>query len=102
MSDDEPEVTVFPPTIKAAGDPRGQQATWTLMPVDTSDGRCSQCATKHEPEEPHNRQAIYYQYAFRAEHGRWPTWNDAIAHCSAELRQAWTDALVERGIEMDR
>ncbi len=100
MSDDELEVTVFPPTVRAAGDPRPKQATWLLMPVDTSDGRCSQCAVLHEPDQPHNQQSLAYQYAFYAEHDRWPTWADAMAHCDQETRELWTAALRERGVEV--
>lgn len=95
---DEPEVTVFPPTVKQLGDPRGQQATWTLMP--TAPGVCSQCAVDHEPEIPHNQQSLHYQYAFYAEHGRWPTWNDAMAHCTPELQEMWREALRERGVDL--
>jgi hypothetical protein len=59
---------------------------------------CQECATKHEPEEPHNAQSLYYQYSFKAEHGRWPTWKDAIAHCSEEVKEAWTKELKARGV----
>lgn len=93
--------TVFPATMKQLGDPRGGPATWTLMPVSQQNGECSQCGVLHDPEEPHDRETLYYQMAFHAEHGRWPTWRDAMAHCSAEIRAAWTAALLERGIEIE-
>lgn len=96
---DPPHVTVLPPTVVAAGDPRPKPATWTLLPVDTSDGRCSQCAVDHEPDQPHNQQSLAYQYGFYAEHDRWPTWTDAMAHCDATVREQWVAALRERGVE---
>jgi mannose/cellobiose epimerase-like protein (N-acyl-D-glucosamine 2-epimerase family) len=37
---------------------------------------------------PHNQQSLYYQYAFFGEHGRWPTWKDAVAHCAPEVAAA--------------
>lgn len=36
-------------------------------------GKCQECAVDHKPEEPHNRDSLYYQMAFRQKHGRWPT-----------------------------
>lgn len=88
----------LPPTVKLAGDPR--EATWTMMPVDTRDGQCSQCAVKHEPDQPHNQQSLAYQYSFYAEHGRWPTWTDAMAHCDHHVVQQWTIALRGHGVDI--
>jgi hypothetical protein len=79
------------------GDPRGTRATWTLLgnvPPDL----CSQCAVKHEPHEPHSQQSLRYQYAFYAEHDRWPTWSDAMAHCAPEVKAAWSQELRKLGI----
>lgn len=92
------KVTVFPPTIKQAGDPRGQDTTWTLMPQPP--GVCSQCGVDHEPDVPHNQQSLAYQYTFYAEHNRWPTWDDAIAHCTPETQELWREALRERGVQI--
>lgn len=95
------EANELPPTIKAAGDPRGQDATWTLMPVDTSNGECSQCAWVHPPEQPHNQPTLAYQYSFFAEYGRWPTWRDAMAHCRPEVQEQWIAELMSRGVDVD-
>src|SRR4051812_8930831 len=51
----------------------------------------------HDPDEPHNAQSLYYQYSFYGEHGRWPTWADAIAHCPEPLKVAWEAELRQRG-----
>ena len=93
-------VTTLPPTIKAAGDPRPKEATWTLMPIDTRNGGCSQCGIVHEPDQPHDNQSLPYQYSFYAEHDRWPTWADAMAHCTPEVQEQWTTALRSRGVEV--
>ena len=59
---------------------------------------CQECAVKHDPEMPHNQQSLYYQYKFYQKHGRWPTWEDALAHCSTEMQDAWKESLKKRGI----
>lgn len=58
---------------------------------------CQACAVDHKPEDPHNQQSLYYQYCFFGQHGRWPTWKDAIAHCDERTRQLWEHALRHRG-----
>jgi hypothetical protein len=92
--------TVLPPTMRAVDDPRDKAATWTLMPIDISDGQCSQCAVIHEPDMPHDNQSLAYQYSFYAEHDRWPTWVDAMAHCTQDVREGWSAALRERGVDI--
>lgn len=87
---------IRPPTVKQLGDPRGKEATWTLMPPKPE--ACQQCAREHEPDQPHDAQSLYYQYHFYAEHDRWPTWRDALAHCTPEVRAEWTRALAGHGI----
>lgn len=62
---------------------------------------CQECAVKHDPEQPHNQQSLYYQYAFWGEHGRWPTWMDAMAHCSEEIKTKWIAALKEKGVKLE-
>lgn len=64
-------------------------------------GKCSVCATDHEPEYPHNQQSLFYQYKFYNDNGRWPTWKDAMAHCSNEIKEFWTKELEERGVKVE-
>lgn len=52
----------------------------------------------HPPEQPHNQQSLFYQYSFMEKNGRWPTWEDALKHCTAEVREVWVAALAERGV----
>ena len=72
---------------------------FSLMPC--APDVCQECATDHEPEMPHNQQSLYYQYKFYAEHGRWPTWADAMAHCSDKMKALWTAELTKLGVEVD-
>ena len=62
-------------------------------------GTCSECAVEHGPTEPHNQQSLYYQYHFYNEHGVWPTWGDALAHCDEKTRQLWESELLKIGVE---
>ena len=58
---------------------------------------CPICAQKHEPDQPHNAQSLYYQYRFYGIRGRWPTWADAIAHCRPDVQLAWREELTKDG-----
>lgn len=68
----------------------------------TPPGTCPVCAVNHPPEQPHNRDSLTYQYKFYDEHGRWPTWEDAMEHCSDEVKAYWKEALEARGVEIDK
>lgn len=74
------------------------QAKFMMLPP-TPDV-CQECAVKHDPMMPHNRDSLYYQYAFYGKHGRWPTWADAMQHCPEEIKQYWIEALTEKGIDV--
>lgn len=63
-------------------------------------GKCPECAVDHAPEQPHDQQSMAYQYDFYGKNGRWPTWTDAMAHCSDDVKKLWTAALKERGINL--
>lgn len=71
-----------------------------MMLVPPPPDTCQQCATKHDPDMPHNQQSLYWQYWFYGTHGRWPTWLDAMAHCSNEMKAAWTKELKKHGVEV--
>jgi hypothetical protein len=68
---------------------------FTMFPAEK--GTCPECAVKHEPDQPHNQQSLFYQYNFYNEHGRWPTWDDAMSHCSDEMKGLWVLELRKRG-----
>lgn len=63
-------------------------------------GQCAECAVVHEPHEPHNQQSLFYQYSFREKHGRWPTWTDAMAHCSDDIKAITRQVLKENGVKL--
>lgn len=68
---------------------------WKLLPP--APGVCQECAVEHDPRLPHNKQSLYYQFQFYGEHGRWPTWADAMEHCSEEMKTTWIEELTARG-----
>ena len=70
----------------------------TLLPP--SPGKCQQCAADHDPAHPHNQESLFWQYWFHEHHGRWPTWKDAMAHCSPDVKSFWIQALNKRGISV--
>jgi len=70
--------------------------TFTMLPP--SPDKCPQCAVEHKPEEPHWRTSMFYDIWFHQQHGRYPTWADAMAHCTPEVQAAWRIELERRGI----
>ena len=68
-----------------------------LMPPKS--GTCPVCAMVHEPELPHNAESMYYLYRFYGLRGRWPTWADAAAHCTADVREQWKEAMLLQGAD---
>ncbi|MBA7621881.1 hypothetical protein ES703_29251 [subsurface metagenome] len=58
---------------------------------------CQECATKHDINEPHNRDSLYYQIHFKMKNGRSPNWEDAIAHCDKVTKQLWRKELIKLG-----
>ncbi|UVN08011.1 MAG: hypothetical protein [Bacteriophage sp.] len=65
-------------------------------------GTCPVCATSHPAELPHNAQSLFYQYSFYAEEKRWPSWDDAMAHCTDEMKNHWRSALESMGVDLER
>jgi hypothetical protein len=64
-------------------------------------GTCQECAVNHDPAHPHNRQSLFYQYHFYFEHKRWPTWEDAMSHCTEEMKTLWRTELTKLGQKLD-
>lgn len=76
-----------------------QIGSFKLLPA--APGLCQTCAVKHEPGEPHDQQSFFYQFVFYNEHGRSPTWADAMAHCADEVKAAWVAELETFGITVE-
>ena len=68
-----------------------------MMMMPAAPGTCAECAVAHAPEEPHNKDSLFFQMKFHAAHGRWPVWADALAHCAEPVRAAWECELRARG-----
>jgi hypothetical protein len=75
------------------------QATMVLLPPQAH--LCQVCGVGHQPDMPHSRNSIYYTTAFNMQHGRSPTWHDALAHCSDETKAFWIKALSDQGVNCD-
>lgn len=71
-----------------------------LQLLPNAPGTCDWCAVDHPPDQPHNQQSLYYQMKFHAIKGRWPTWTDAMKHCTAEMKAEWRKHLREKMIEV--
>jgi hypothetical protein len=65
------------------------------------DGYCRECNTLHAADHPHDRDSWYYQYRFACLYGGTPTWRDAMAHCSDDVKAEALLSLSERGICID-
>jgi len=51
------------------------------------------------PESPHDASTIEYQSWFQREHGRLPTWEDALSHCSEEDKGLMRQVLKAKRID---
>lgn len=69
-----------------------------LKIISPMPGACPICATRHHPEQPHDKDSLYYQNMFRKKYKRFPTWNDAMSHCSETVKIEFTKKLARRGI----
>lgn len=69
-----------------------------LLPPEP--GTCVECGVEHPLEDLHDAGSLFYQYKFYAEHSRWPTWTDAMAHCSEEVKKIMAGILDEIGVKI--
>jgi len=63
-----------------------------LLFLPPTPGTCPICAACHAPDEPHCISSLYYLLKFRQAHGRFPTAEDASAHCPCKTQ---TEATVD-------
>ena len=68
-----------------------KMAQMTLM--KPAPGLCQECAVDHDPRLPHDKTSFYYIFKFNMENGREPTWDDAMAHCTDEMKSSWKEAM---------
>jgi hypothetical protein len=78
---------------------------WQVLPAP--EGVCPDCGVDHDPREPHDAQSLLYLYRWRSHEAqagreeRWPSWRDAMTHCTPEMQAAWIEELTTRGIDVD-
>ena len=65
------------------------------------EGACPVCGEIHGRGEPHNSNSRLYQHRFRKKHGRYPTWEDAMGHCSFTVKKRFCERLKRHGVEID-
>jgi len=75
--------------------------TGSMMLLPPAKHLCQTCAHDHAPEAPHNAHSMYFQVAFKMQHGRDPTWSDAWAHCAPDVQAKWKSALENLGVDID-
>lgn len=63
--------------------------------LGTRPGTCPECGVVHEPELPHNIKSMFYQVKFYQANNRWPTFEDASAHCTPEIIALWKETEVQ-------
>lgn len=63
---------------------------------------CRICATAHRPEQPHDRDSLYYQNWFFKRYRHFPSWADAMAHCTEAVQAEFTATLAKRGIAIEK
>ena len=64
-------------------------------------GVCRICAARHAKDQPHERDSLYYQAMFYRKYRRFPTWEDAMSHCSENVKAAFREELSRRNIDVD-
>jgi hypothetical protein len=88
-------------TVSSDGEHTTETVDFMLLPPNPEAAGCPLCGAEHQPHEPHNRDSLHYNYDFLAQHGRWPTWRDAVAHCDPEVQARWLAALTQKGVNID-
>ena len=73
----------------------------TVVILPPTPGACRICGDTHDKSEPHNRDSLIYQHKFRKRHGRYPTWEDAMTHCSPTVQKRTAEKLRRRGITVE-
>lgn len=73
----------------------------SMMLLPPAPGFCQVCAVDHAPEEPHNPQSLYWATARHMKGLPPPTWKDALAHVTPELRARWVEELAAHGVTVD-
>lgn len=76
-----------------------ESKTFTVLPP--APDLCQVCAVEHEPDQPHDATSLFYGIWFAQQYGRSPTWADAMAHCTDEVKAAWEANLAAVGVDIN-
>lgn len=68
--------------------------TFKMLLLPAKKGTCALCCVDHSEEFPHDQSSMFYKVRFALEHGRQPTWADAVAHTDDEMMKFWKESLV--------
>lgn len=60
---------------------------------------CSECGSQHSPSQPHDPAKKIYRQRFVEKNGRFPTWEDALAHCTDQTKDLWRKELKKSKID---
>ena len=60
----------------------------TIKVLPPRPGACRLCAARHAKDQPHERDSLLYQVRFYQKYRRFPTWEDAMAHCAPDVKAA--------------
>lgn len=74
-------------------------SAWTLLPP--APDACQVCARRHDANEPHDAQSLYWATKRAMEGKPAPTWAEALEHVEPDVRAAWVTALGEHGVTVD-
>ena len=69
--------------------------------LDEQAGFCQICRRAHRPDYAHHRDDPEYRRWFYQQNGRWPTWNDAMAHCHPDVQSGLRMWLKRAGQDLD-
>ncbi len=75
--------------------------TGRIMLLPPAKDACQVCARKHEPDQPHDAQSLYWHTARQMEGLPPPTWADALEHVTPALRAFWVAELAKHGVVVD-
>lgn len=70
--------------------------TENILILPPRPGACRVCAARHAEGRPHELGSLYYQVMFYRRNRRFPTWEDAMRHCSEEVKAAFREELSGR------
>lgn len=66
--------------------------------LDLAFHECKECLETHLPFMLRDKLNLYYQLKFYKENGRYPTWEDAMADCPAEIQKRLKRELKKCGL----